>query len=455
MSDVPPVDYALSDGHELAYQVFGAGPPELLFLRGPINHLDLQWEEPRFARFLRGLGSFARVVTYDMRGFGLSERTSSSQSLPLELWADDAVAVLDATECERVGIVAVGGAARRAIVFAATHPERVSGLALCNATVTTNTWKPLLASESSPAAATISAEDDAQAVASHLRSHFGRVAGRTDFHPGWSERFCSWVARYERSSATPQAAAAFASRAPTTGNVGHILSTVHVPVLALATEANVEFVSQARLIAESIEGAELRVLPGQAHINGWLFDDPEAVTDEIARFLVGRPPTQRSDRVLASVLFTDIVESTRTASDMGDARWRHVLDQLDDAVESEVRRFSGRLVKHTGDGHLATFDLPGRAIACAKSLLELARTNHGLRLRAGIHTGEVELRGEDVAGMAVIIGSRICDLAGPESILVSAAVPALVAGSQLSFTDTGSHNLKGVSEPWRVYEVNA
>jgi len=436
MTDVPAIRYARSGRFHIAYQDHGKGPPDMIVFKGVPNHVELQWTEPRIAALLRHLASFGRVIDFDNRGAGLSDRLEPGSHPSFEVWADDALAVLDEVGVERVTPVVIGTGAFRAMLFTASHPDRVESLVMLNGVVRVSREAP---------------PGFAEQLEALDRSW-------PDFYVRRDEpaAFVAWQERYFRAGLSPGSGKTFIPRGAT-ADFRSVVPRITVPTLQVFHERfrhtyREEIDDPVRPDAPTIEHSRVVELPGTARLGGLVFDDPDAVASEIQSFLTGSRPVVETDRVLATVLFTDIVSSTDRAVAEGDAGWRAVLDRLDDIVADELTRFRGRLIKHTGDGHLATFDGPGRAIRCACAIRDAA-AGLDLHLRAGLHIGEVELRGEDIAGVAVVVARRVCDLAATGQILVSHVVPPLVAGSELSFADRGSHGLKGVPGDWVLHEV--
>jgi len=441
MTDVPQTRYAERGDSYVAYQVLGHAPRDIVFMRSAFNHVELQWEDPRMARFLLRLSSIGRLMVFDPRGSGLSDAFLEGGIPTVEHWADDALSVMDAVGSERATVVTSGGGTPRAIALAASHPERVVSLVICNGYARTARGADY------PHGRT---EEEMRERASALLAAWGQSvpAQLVDGDPALGE----WVPRYRRYAATPGFARKVFELVRRV-DVRYLLTAIRVPVLVIqhAENASSETTGHGRYLGEHIPGAEYVELPGRVLVE-WRFPDPDAVASEIEGFLVGTRSAPEPDRVLATVLFTDIVGSTESTVAAGDRRWRDILDSLDRLVASEAQRFRGRVVKSTGDGHLATFDGPGRAIRCATALNERAGTL-GLKLRAGLHTGEIELRGDDIGGIAVDIARRVCDAADDGRVFVSSAVPPLVAGSLIEFADQGEHGLKGVPQRWRLYSV--
>jgi pimeloyl-ACP methyl ester carboxylesterase/class 3 adenylate cyclase len=437
---LPETRYARSGELNIAYQVLGDGPFDLVLVPGFISHLDLQWGAPLVHGFFERLASFSRLILFDKRGTGLSDPVAGPA--PLEERMDDLRAVMDAAGSERAAIIGVSEGGPLAILFAASYPERVSSLALCGAFACGN-----LDPEDNPAGArwlqamaaareTIPAWGTGKMLALLAPSAEGRMASLT-------------AAAFERSAVSPRMVKAIYDMAVET-DVRDILPTIGVPTLVVHREHEFVPVEHARYMASHIPGARLAVLPGADHVP--FYGDSEGYLDEIQEFLTGAFAEQAPGRVLSTVLFTDIVSSTEQASELGDQRWRELLEEHYSLVRELLERFRGREVNTTGDGLLATFDGPARAIRCGQALLKrLARS--GVSIRAGIHTGECEVIGEDLAGIAVHIGARVAALGGPGELLVSSTVKDLVAGSGLRFASNGEHELKGVPERWTVYRV--
>ena len=439
MSPIPEIHYATNGDVHLAYQTAGTGPPDVVFIWGPFSNIEVVWEHPPARSFLNRLSSIGRLIHFDRRGTGLSDRVGEIPTLEEQM--DDVVAVLDAVDSERAVLMGGGDACMMVTLFAATHPERTSGLILSDPRVR------IVASEDFPWAF----EPDVwRELRDLLADQWGTgisqfAAAPTTLGDETARQF--W-ARLERQSLAPGAVIAMFDVLEQ-ADVRPVLPTIQVPTLVLHRTGD-EFVriEQGRYMAEHIPGARFVELPGVDHA-GWEGDDADIGSDIIEEFITGHRPVRELDRVLATVLFTDIVGSTERARELGDRRWRELLDRHDDLARAELERHQGRLVKTTGDGLLATFDGPARAIRCASSLREVLP----VPIRAGLHTGEVELRGDDVGGIAVHIGARVSALAGAGEVLVSRTVKDLVAGSGISFVDKGTYTLKGVPDEWQLYAV--
>jgi class 3 adenylate cyclase len=430
--------YTTNGDIHLAYQAVGDGPPDLVFIWGPYSNIELIWEHPPARRYMERLASMSRLIQFDRRGTGLSDR---AVELPiLEEQMDDVVAVLDAVGSERAVLMGGGDGGMMCTLFAATHPERTSALILSGARVR------ITATDDFPWAYGEGLwEEVSSMVAEHWGLGMSQMAAAQSTLGDDSVR--RWWARLERQSLSPGSVPAMFGLLAQ-ADVRSVLPSIHVPTLVTHRVGDpFAPVDQGRYLARHIAGARFVELPGVDHA-GW-YSDAEAELDEIEEFVTGHRPVHELDRVLATVLFTDIVGSTERAREVGDRRWREVLDRHDELARVELERFQGRLVKTTGDGLLATFDGPARAIRCASAL----RDHLPVPIRAGLHTGEVELRGEDVGGIAIHIGARVMALAAEREVLVSRTVRDLVAGSGITFTDRGTHILKGVPDEWQLYAV--
>ena len=439
--------YAKAGEVDIAYQVLGDGPIDLLVYTGAIIPIDCMDEEPSLARFHRRLTSFARLVRFDRRGIGLSDRGSPSSPPTLEQVVPDALAVLDAVGCERAAVIAPLGAAPEGLVLAATHPERVSHLVVVNGTARF-AWAPdypdgLPQELLEPDRSRLGTDPDAV----ELGVDFLAVTAPSvaDDHA-----FRAWLDRAGNLGATPAMAQAL-NQVLFATDVRHLLSRVSVPTLVMQRAENpVWGVGHGRYLTEHISGARLVELAG-ADLLYWV-GDTKPMLDEIEEFLTGVRGGSGAERVLATVLFTDIVGSTDRAAQLGDGRWRDLLERHDQTVRIQIERFQGREVKAMGDGFVATFDGPGRAIDCALAIRETLKASD-IEVRAGIHTGEIEVRGDDIAGMAVHIGARVASIAEPGEVLVSSTVKDLVVGSGIDFVERGEHELKGVPGSWKLFAV--
>jgi class 3 adenylate cyclase/pimeloyl-ACP methyl ester carboxylesterase len=440
VTDAPETHYARStDGTNLAYQVSGDGPVQLAFLHGPFP-IDLLSEDPGFVRFRKRLDTFGRTVWLERRGVGASEG-EPRDSVAGDIFDGDLAAVLDAVGFKQATLVAWAPSGSRAIHFSVTHSERVSALVLVNS------WAHYVPEDDYPWG--IPPEDLDRFVA-HRKETWGTGAIVELFAPSRivDERFRTWYARLERLGSGPEQVPAF-WRAAYEADVRALLPSVSVPTLVLHREGNrLIQVGAGRYLAEHIPDAKFVVLPGNDHL--FFVGDTDGLVDEIEEFLTGARSGAEGDVVMAAVLFTDIVGSTEQQTRIGPREWSRLTDHHDAMVRAALARHRGHEVKTTGDGFLATFDATGRALRCAANILAGA-TDIGLTLRAGVHTGEVELRGDDIAGLAVTIAKRVCDLAGPGQVLVTRTVTDLVVGSGINFEDGGDRELKGVPGVWRLF----
>jgi class 3 adenylate cyclase len=448
VSDVPEVRYArTADGAHIAFQVLGEGPVDLLLDPGAGGYLEAFWEVRAFARLVRRLASFSRLVLFDPRGSGLSDPLATWEEPSLEDRAREMLDVLDAVGSERAGVVANNVGGLMAMFFAATYPKRASALVLhgCYARLAWADDYPwgVPTEVLDRAVARIGADTAPEEIS-------GLIYMAP--HALQDSEFVRQFSRAARSAFSPARARATAGAA-VHGDVRALLPAIQAPTLVLYRRGD-RFAGKphSRYLAEHIADAKLVEVPGEDNLICVGDFDPDV--EEIEEFLTGARHAPDTDRVLATVLFTDIVGSTERAAEVGDKSWRDVLDRHDQVVRRQVERFRGREVNTVGDGFVATFDGPGRAIACACAIRDAVRAL-GMEVRAGLHTGEVEVRGDDVAGMAVHIGARVASCAGPGEVLVSGAIPPLVAGSGLVFEDRGDHELKGVPGTWRLFTVTA
>jgi class 3 adenylate cyclase len=447
--DVPEVRYAKTPaGVHVAYLVVGAGAVDLLWPGVAFSNIDVHLHLAESARFLQQLGSIARLITFDPRGTGLSDRISDQQLPTLETRMADAVAVMDAVGSTRTALLGSDATGPLAILFAATYPERTSALILYS-TYARGRW-----SSDYPWAwredewdSSLKEMDERWGEPAYVEQYLRWLAPSAPTDPETIERF----SRRFRAAASPGTAVAM-ERMERETDVRDILPAVHVPTLVLhRTGSKVYDVGEARYLAEHIPGARLVEMDGVDHL-AW-FGDTNAIVREIDLFLRSVLDEEAEfDRVLATVMFTDIVGSTQRASQMGDRAWRQLLVTHHQRVRGLLARYRGREVDTAGDGFLATFDGPARAIRCATAIAQ-AMQDLGLQVRVGLHTGEIELEGDAVRGIAVHIGARVASLAGPGEVLVSNTVKDLVAGSGLTFEDRGEHELKGVPDRWRLYQV--
>ena len=439
----PDTKYVEVGDADVAYQILGEGSSDLLFFIGLGSNVETAWEDPGIADFLKRLATLRRLILLDRRGTGASDRVPRNAIPTWEEWTEDLESVLNAVGSERVSILATVDAGPIAILYAAAHPERVDSLVLCN------TSARYLVAEDYPIGFTPEALDF---VVSFLRTHWGTpeflsLAGGAESDPVR----LSALARLFRSSVTPRTAAAQYDYLLRNLDVRPVLPLLRMPTLVLSAD-NQSFLPMAhgRYLAEHIEGSKFVALPGSDML---IFDQRDLIFDEVGEFLTGTRPVIDIDRVLVSVLFTDIVGSTERASSLGDQRWRSLLDRHDQIVREQLRIFRGREVNTTGDGFVASFDGPARAIRCGQAIID-ATSSLGIELRIGLHTGECEVRGNDLGGLAVHIAARIGSLASANEVLVSGTVKDLVVGSGLDFKDRGEHVLKGVPGSWKLYAVS-
>jgi class 3 adenylate cyclase len=447
--EVPEVRYAKTpEGVHIAYQVVGDGPMDLVWPGPGFSNVEYIWRIPGFARFLRRLGEIARLIIFDPRGMGLSDRIGGGDLPTLESRMADTLWVMDAAGSERAALLGHDATGPLAILFGATHPERAAALVVY-ASYARASWAP-----DYPWGWTDEQWDDFLA---ELERRWGQ--------PDYVEEFWRWMSptahldqtllgiltTYFRLTASPGTAVALETLERET-DIRHVLPAVHVPTLVLHRTGDQPYpIEDGRYIAQHIPQARFVELPGSDH-PPW-DGDAEAIVSEIERFLRSvRDEEAEFDRVLATVLFTDIVGSTERAAELGDLKWRELLAAHHERIRGKLARYRGREVDSVGDSFLATFDGPARAIRCAIGVTQTVR-ELGIEVRVGLHTGEVELEGDDVRGIAVHIGARVAGMAGPSEVLVSQTVKDLVVGSGLAFEDAGEHELKGVPDRWHLYRV--
>ncbi len=434
--------YARSGDAHIAYQVFGDGDIDLVFVPGFVSNIEHYWQTPGIPAFLERLGSFARVVMFDKRGTGLSDPVAEPP--PLEQRMDDMQAVMDAVGLERAALFGISEGGPASLLFAATYPDRTSALALYGST------PRFRADGDAPWGAS---DDDVELLLEVVADRWGQgtlLGLYADSRRDDPELLEAW-GRFQRAGASPgMARALFAATFEI--DVRDILPTISVPTLILHRTGDAAVpVEGARLMAERIPGARLVEFEGSDHL--FFIGNYEGILDEMEEFLTGTRRPRQLDRVLATVMFTDIVDSTRQAAEAGDRGWRELMERHDELTRRQLDRFRGREIKTLGDGFLATFDGPARAIECAAAIRDGVRPL-GLEVRAGLHTGECELAGDDVRGMAVNIGARIGALAEANEVLVSGTVKDLVVGADLTFADRGEHELKGVPGTWRLFAAS-
>ena len=443
MAVTPKTQYAQSGELSIAYQCVGDGPLDLLFIPGFVSNVELLWDMPRWVELFDGLSALGRLVFFDKRGTGCSDRTLGTGSAEERM--DDARAVADAAGIDQAVVIGLSEGGPLAILFATAFPERVRSLVL---------WGTFARALHGPDYEIGIDPEFADAFIKHVRDQWGTGHALEVFLGGIDEEMLDLLARYEHQTASPGAAATILHH-NVNMDVRYALGSVSVPTLVVhRTGDPVVPVRLGRYLADHIAGARFVEIPGDFHVGSQPGDD-DPVLDAIAEFVTGAPPRRRVDidRVLMTVLFTDIVDSTSRASAIGDRAWRSLLEQHDTAAARAVEHHRGILVKRTGDGLLATFDGPGRGIRAARDLQEAVQPL-GIEVRAGLHTGEVERRADDVAGIGVHIGARVSALAGPGEVLVTSTVKDLVIGSDLQFHDRGARTLKGVPGDWHLWAAN-
>jgi class 3 adenylate cyclase len=445
MTAAPKTRYARSGDVNIAYQIAGKGPIDLVYVPGWVSNIETAWEDPHVSRFLERLASFSRLILFDKRGTGLSDRVSISELPTLEQRMDDVRAVMDAADSERAALFGASEGGVMCALFGATYPDRTAALVLYGS------YAKGTATADYPQG--MAEQDVIDEFVEGLTELWDDAGGLLTFWaPSASDDPVAQAAfgRYLRTGASPSAVVAL-TRMNAAIDIRHVLPVIAVPTLVIhRSEDMIVTVAAGRDLAAGIEGAKYVELPGEDHL--WFHGDGDAILGEVEEFLTGTREAEIVDRILATVMFTDIVDSTRKAAALGDRRWRDLLGRHDMLMRRELERHRGRAVKTLGDGFLATFDGPARAIRCACSARDALR-GLGLEVRAGLHTGECELIGDDLGGIAVNIGARVGSVAGPGEVLVSRTVTDLVAGSGIEFTDRGVHSLKGVPGEWHLYSV--
>ncbi len=442
----PETRYATRpDGVSIAYQVLGEGPLDLVFCFGFISHLDLQWASPEITRFFRRLASFSRLILFDKAGTGLSDPIAHVATL--EERVDDVRVVMDAAHCERAALFGESEGGPTAMLFAATYPDRTAALVLYGTLSKGNPTDDELAQQGLSRAVL----DEKYAQFDEMLANWGQGLSFALFCPSQDTPLARRAAgTFERAAVSPGLARALIDTIRQV-DIAPVAASITAPTLLLHRREDFVPVQGSRSLAAMIPGARYVELDGTDH--AYFSQNSEAILDQTQRFLTGSAGGGEPDRVLATIVFTDIVDSTRRAAEMGDSDWRSTLQRHEQLIDSEVSGAGGRVVKFLGDGALATFTGPARAIRATKEILAAAR-GLGLELRAGVHTGECEAIGADLGGLAVHIGARVSALAAPGEILVSGAVKDLVAGSGLRFADRGEHKLKGVPGGWALFAVS-
>ena len=439
----PRTHYARAGDLHVAYQVVGDGALDVLWVPGWVSNVEAAWEEPELAAFLERLASFSRLILFDKRGTGLSDPVPLSHLPTLEERMEDVIAVLDAARSDRAALFGFSEGGNLSATFAASHPERTTALVMFGVFAARRRhsdypWAP--------------SDADRAAAVEQTLEHWGDQMDLASLIPSRAEEpaLVQRVARYFRQSASPGAAAALL-RMNTEIDIRHVLPSIGVPTLVLHRAGDREAsVEEGRYVAARIPGARFTELSGEDHLP-WI-GETDALLDEVQAFVTGARPAPVPDRVLATVLFTDLVGSTERARAVGDRRWLAVLEEHRAAVRRELGRWRGEELDTAGDGFLATFDGPARAVRCAMTIVHTAARD-GLAVRAGVHTGEIERRGTTRAGIALHLGARVASAAAAGEVLVSSTVRDLVAGSGLVFEDRGLHELKGIPDTWRLFRA--
>ena len=424
--------YAKNGDINIAYQVFGEGNVDVVAVPGFISHIENYWDEPNLARWLRKFGSFSRVILFDKQGTGLSDRSSKAPNMDERM--DDVSAVMDAVGIERAAIFGFSEGGALATLFAASHPEKSQALILYGASAQFT-------------------QAGSEGFFQYVDTAWGSGESLPWFAPTMADdpAFKEWWGKFERLGASPGAAKKIVQLCSQI-DITDILPSVNVPTLVIHRKDDVQVnVEGGRRLAEGIPNAKYVELPGLDHMP-MVGENSYRILDEIAQFLTGEWRPIETETVLATVLFTDIAESTKRAADLGNQRWKDLLENHHNRVRGELSHYRGKEIDTAGDGFFATFDRPARGIWCACAIQESV-SSLGIKLRTGLHTGECELMGDKVSGLAVNIGSRVMDKSEPGEILVSSTVKDLVAGSDLQFNDRGKHTLKGIPGEWRLFQV--
>jgi class 3 adenylate cyclase len=439
----PEPRYAKSGDVHIAYHVVGDGPLDLIYVPEFWNSIEAMWEEPSFEKFLLRLASFSRLICFDQRGSGLSDPVAIAETPSLEAWMDDVQAVMDDVGSKRVALLGSGGGGLMSMLFAATHPEQVHALTLVNS------FARLARDDDYPWGTSPDHEDR---ILREMELGWGRGILLETVAPSKAgdAQFRQWWARYQRLGSSPGTVLAI-RRMLQHADIRDVLQSIRVPTLVVHRKDNWAVdAGCGRYLGEHIPGARYVEVPGPDFLS--FVGDADIILDEVEEFLTGIRRGSEQPRVLATVLFTDVVGSTERVAELGDRKWREILDQHHEIVRRQIEHFRGREIATAGDGFLATFDGPARAIRCASEIVTAVRTI-GLEIRAGLHTGEIELVGDDIRGIAVHIGARVSALAGAGEVVVSSTVRDLVAGSGIEFEDRGTHELKGVPGVWHLFGV--
>jgi len=438
---MPETNYAKSGDVSIAYQVFGSGSLDLIYVMGWVSNIEYFWQEPSMNRFLRRLSTFSRLILFDKRGTGLSDKMANLPTLEQRM--DDVRAVMDAVGSEKAALFGVSEGGPMSALFAATYPERTRALIMYGS-YAKRVW-----SIDYPWAPTT---EQRQIFFDAIKNGWGGVVDLKTLAPNAmnDERFKQWWTAYLRHSASPADALALA-KMNTEIDIRHILPAIHVPTLILHRTGDLDIsVEGSRYMVQQIPNAKFVELAGNDHLP-WV-GDTEKLLNEIEIFLTGELQTSEPDRILVTCLFTDIVGSTEAVQSLGDERWRDLLQSHNEVVRNQLIHYKGREIKTTGDGFLGTFDGPARAVRCACSIRDELR-QLGIEIRAGLHTGECEIIDDDISGIAVHITARIMSKAMPGEILSSSTVKDLVAGSGIQFEKKGPFSLKGIPVEWEIYAV--
>lgn len=440
---IPETKYASSGDVSIAYQVIGEGPVDLVLVLGWVSNVEYAWEDPLLSKFLNRLASFSRLIFFDKRGTGLSDKVSKLPTLEERM--DDVRAVMDAAGSEKAVIFGISEGGVMSALFAATHPERTAKLILYG-TYAKRVWSPDYPWAPTP--------EERQKFFDAIKAGWGGIVDLDTLAPSVmnDQRFKQWFATYLRRSASPADALTLA-KMNTQMEIRDILPVISTPTLILHRIGDMDAsIEGARFMAGKIPHARLIELDGNDHIP-WV-GDADMLLDEIEMFVTGQLTTNQPERILATVLFTDIVGSTELATTLGDKRWHDLLKQHHNVVRRELTRFRGKEITTTGDGFLATFDGPGRAISCAVAISNSLK-QLGITIRAGLHTGEIELMDQNIGGIAVHLCSRVMSKAAGGEVLLTSTVKDLVAGSGFAFENRGKYALKGIQGEWELFSLLA
>jgi len=440
----PKTEYAKSGDIHIAYQVTGTGPVDLIFVPGWISNIEFAWENEEYARFLQRLASFSRLIFFDKRGTGLSDRVSERELPDLEHRMDDLRAVMEAVDSDRAALMGVSEGGPMCLLFAATYPK------LTIALITYGVFARSIWAKDYPWAPTM---EQRERGIKYLEQVWGEAIDLKYMAPSLAgdAQFKEWWAAYLRRGASPTAAVTLAKMNAQI-DVRHVLPSIQVPTLVLHRLGDESInVEAARYTASQIPGAKLVELPGNDHLP--FVGDSRVLLDEVEEFLTGTRPVHKGNRVLATILFTDIVSSTERAINLGDRKWQRLLKRHNNLVRTEISNFRGNEIETAGDSFLVTFDGPARAIRCACAIRDQVK-QLGIEIRAGLHTGEIEMRDEKVSGIGVHIASRVLDQASPNEVLVSRTVKDLISGSGINLSEKGTFSLKGIPDEWRLFTID-